>query len=143
MTFRVRIDPVALRQIDEFAAYLRNYDEDFAVEQIERLDRILSANLGESPLTWSYSPSPARPTGPTCSVSAAAPNTGSSIPSTRMNGRSTSSSSGTPCAIPKDWNCDKPPRQARIATASVQARFSRALPRARQGDPCGAACGRL
>jgi|ERR1700730_797276 mRNA-degrading endonuclease RelE of RelBE toxin-antitoxin system len=54
MTFRVRIDPVALRQIDEFAAYLRNYDEDFAVEQIERLDRILSANLGESPLTWSY-----------------------------------------------------------------------------------------
>ena len=31
MTFRVRIDPVALRQIDEFAAYLRNYDEDFAV----------------------------------------------------------------------------------------------------------------
>ena len=54
MTFRVRIDPVALGQIDEFAAYLRNYDEDFAVEQIERLDRILSANLGESPLIWSY-----------------------------------------------------------------------------------------
>ena len=50
----MRIDPVALGQIDEFAAYLRNYDEDFAVEQIERLDRILSANLGESPLIWSY-----------------------------------------------------------------------------------------
>ncbi|SRR6266540_2047080 len=54
MTFRVRIDPVALRQIDEFAAYLRNYSEDFAIEQIGRLDRILAVNLLESPLTWSY-----------------------------------------------------------------------------------------
>ena len=54
MKFRVRIDPVALRQIEEFAAYLRDYSEDFAIEQIERLDRILSVNLGESALTWSY-----------------------------------------------------------------------------------------
>jgi len=54
MTFRVRIDPVALRHIDEFAAYLRNYSEEFAIEQIERLDRIIAVNLGESPLTWSY-----------------------------------------------------------------------------------------
>jgi hypothetical protein len=54
MAYRVRIDPVALRQIDEFAAYLGSYSEDFATEQIERLDRILSINLGESPLTWSY-----------------------------------------------------------------------------------------
>jgi mRNA-degrading endonuclease RelE of RelBE toxin-antitoxin system len=54
MTFRVRIDPVAQRHIDEFAVYLRNYSEDFAVEQIERLDRIISINLGESPLTWAY-----------------------------------------------------------------------------------------
>jgi mRNA-degrading endonuclease RelE of RelBE toxin-antitoxin system len=53
MTFRVRIDPVALRHIDEFAAYLRDYSEEFAVEQIERLDRIIAVNLGESPLTWS------------------------------------------------------------------------------------------
>ena len=56
MTFRVRIDPVALRQIDQFAAYLRDYSEDFAIEQIERLDRILRLNLGESPLSWSYFP---------------------------------------------------------------------------------------
>ena len=56
MTFRVRIDPVALRQIDQFAAYLRDYSEDFAIEQIERLDRIFHLNLGESPLTWSYFP---------------------------------------------------------------------------------------
>jgi len=56
MTFRVRIDPVALRHVDQFAAYLRDYSEDFAIEQIERLDRILRLNLGESPLTWSYFP---------------------------------------------------------------------------------------
>jgi mRNA-degrading endonuclease RelE of RelBE toxin-antitoxin system len=54
MTFRVRIDPVAQRHIDEFAAYLHNYSEEFAIEQIERLDRIISVNLGESPLIWSY-----------------------------------------------------------------------------------------
>lgn len=54
MTFRVRIDPVAQRQIDEFAAYLRRYDEDVAIEQIERLDRIIALNLGETPLTWPY-----------------------------------------------------------------------------------------
>jgi len=56
MTFRVRIDPVAQRHIDEFAAYLRRYDEEFAIEQIERLDRVIALNLGESPLTWSYFP---------------------------------------------------------------------------------------
>ena len=45
MTYRVRIDPVALSQIEEFAAYLRNYSEDFAIEQIERLDRIIASNI--------------------------------------------------------------------------------------------------
>ena len=54
MTFRVRIDPVAQRLIDEFALYLRSYSEEFAIEQINRLDRIIAVNLGESPLTWSY-----------------------------------------------------------------------------------------
>jgi hypothetical protein len=52
--FRVRIDPVAQRHIDEFAGYLRRYDEAFAIKQIERLDRIIAVNLGETPLTWSY-----------------------------------------------------------------------------------------
>jgi hypothetical protein len=56
MSFRVRIDPVAQRQIDQFIVYLREYDEDFAVEQIERLDRVIATNLGESPLTWSHFP---------------------------------------------------------------------------------------
>ena len=40
--------------MDEFAAYLREYSEDFAVEQFERLDNILSISLGESPLTSGY-----------------------------------------------------------------------------------------
>jgi mRNA-degrading endonuclease RelE of RelBE toxin-antitoxin system len=52
MTYRVRIDPVAQRLIDEFAVYLRRHDEDFAIEQLERLDRIIALNLGETPLTW-------------------------------------------------------------------------------------------
>jgi mRNA-degrading endonuclease RelE of RelBE toxin-antitoxin system len=53
MAYRVRIDPVAQRHIDELAVYLRAYSEDFAIEQIDRLNRILSAHLSESPLTWS------------------------------------------------------------------------------------------
>jgi mRNA-degrading endonuclease RelE of RelBE toxin-antitoxin system len=56
MAYRVRIDPVALRQFEQFAAYLRDYDEEFAIEQIERLDRTLRATLGQSPLMWSYFP---------------------------------------------------------------------------------------
>jgi hypothetical protein len=54
MTFRVRIAPLAQRQIDEFASYLRDYSEDFAIEQIDRLVRTLFVSLAESPLTWSY-----------------------------------------------------------------------------------------
>ena len=56
MHYRVRFDPVALRQIEEFAAYLRQYDESFALAQIERLDRVISEQLGETPLTWTYFP---------------------------------------------------------------------------------------
>jgi mRNA-degrading endonuclease RelE of RelBE toxin-antitoxin system len=54
MTFRVRIDPVALHHIEDFAVYLSAYSEEFAIEQIERLNRMLSVDLGESPLTWGY-----------------------------------------------------------------------------------------
>ena len=54
MTFRVRIAPLAQGYIDEFAAYLNAYSEEFAIEQIDRLDRILAVNLGGSPLTWNY-----------------------------------------------------------------------------------------
>jgi len=54
MTFRVRIGPLAQRGIDDFAGYLRAYDEEFAIEQLDRLQRILAVQLGEMPLTWSY-----------------------------------------------------------------------------------------
>jgi mRNA-degrading endonuclease RelE of RelBE toxin-antitoxin system len=56
MPWRLRIDALALRQIDQFAEYLREYSEDFAIEQIERLDHILRLHLAEAPLTWSYFP---------------------------------------------------------------------------------------
>jgi hypothetical protein len=56
MAYRVRIDPVALGQIERFAAWLSDYSEDFAIEQIERLDEVLRVNLGETPLVWSYFP---------------------------------------------------------------------------------------
>jgi hypothetical protein len=56
MAWRLRIDPIALRQIEEFAEYLRGYSQDFAIQQIDRLNRILRVNLGEAPLTWSYFP---------------------------------------------------------------------------------------
>ncbi len=56
MAFRVRIDPIAARQIDHFVSYLREYSEDFAIEQIERLDHIFHYNLSVSPLMWSHFP---------------------------------------------------------------------------------------
>lgn len=56
MAYRVRIAARALRQMDEFALYLRAYREDFALEQIERLDRTLAIQVGESPLAWGYFP---------------------------------------------------------------------------------------
>ena len=54
MTFRLRIDPVAHSEIDQFFAYARDYNQDFAVEQIERLERTLSVSIGASPLIWGY-----------------------------------------------------------------------------------------
>src|SRR4051812_27655417 len=54
MAYRLRFDPVALRHIEEFAAYLADYSEELATEQIGRLDRILAVNIAEAPLTWPY-----------------------------------------------------------------------------------------
>jgi hypothetical protein len=56
MTFRLRIDPIAQRYIEEFAAYCRSYNEGFAIEQFERLNHILTVELGKSPLAWNYFP---------------------------------------------------------------------------------------
>src|SRR5205823_5921931 len=56
MTYRLRITPRAQRHIDDFSAYLEEYNEEFAVEHMDGLRRVLIANLAESPLTWSYFP---------------------------------------------------------------------------------------
>jgi hypothetical protein len=56
MPYRLRIDLAARRQMENFAAYLSAYSEDFAIEQFERLDRVLRNDLGDSPLTWGYFP---------------------------------------------------------------------------------------
>jgi len=56
MTYRDRIAAAAQRQIDVFTIYLRAYSEDFAAEQIERLDRTIAVALSEAPPTWTYFP---------------------------------------------------------------------------------------
>jgi hypothetical protein len=54
MPFRLRIGRLAQLQINDFAEYLRGYDEKVADEQIERLDWILSENIAGAPFIWSY-----------------------------------------------------------------------------------------
>jgi plasmid stabilization system protein ParE len=54
MTFRILIDPLAQREIDEFALYTAGYSEEFAIEQFARLADILAIELAEAPLRWSY-----------------------------------------------------------------------------------------
>jgi hypothetical protein len=56
MAYRLRIGMLAQRHIDDFAVYLGDDSERFAIEQIDRLNRILSVNIGEAPNTWSYFP---------------------------------------------------------------------------------------
>lgn len=54
MAFRIRISPLAQTEIEDFVVFLRDYSEEFAMEQIDRLDRTLSLHLGASPHTWGY-----------------------------------------------------------------------------------------
>ena len=54
MTFALRIDDAALRDIDQFVAYQKDYSESFALEQIERLDGVFRNSLTHSPMTWGY-----------------------------------------------------------------------------------------
>lgn len=54
MSYSVRIDALALRDIDQFATYLDDYSETFALEQIERIDAVFRNALSQSPTTWSY-----------------------------------------------------------------------------------------
>ena len=52
MSFTVRIDNVALRDIDHFVAYQSEYSEAFAAEQIDRLYRVFNFHLAQAPMTW-------------------------------------------------------------------------------------------
>lgn len=54
MAYRVRIARAAELQIEAFATYLADYSDELAFEQRDRLVRILSVQLAESPNTWSY-----------------------------------------------------------------------------------------
>lgn len=54
MTFRVRIDPLAQREIDDFAVYTKSYSEEFAIEQFARLGEIFSHDLAQHPLRWTF-----------------------------------------------------------------------------------------
>src|SRR5947209_19844367 len=112
MAYRVRFDPVALRNIEDFAAYLRDYSEDFSTEQIERLDRIIARNLGESSLRGAIFRSRERLTGLTCSASVAARSIGLFTPWTKRRAPWTSCISGTRCGIRKAWRSrpSTPPR---------------------------------
>ena len=52
MNFSVRIDDVALRDIDNLVAYQSEYSEAFAAEQIDRLYRVFNFHLAQAPMTW-------------------------------------------------------------------------------------------
>lgn len=54
MSFRVRIDPLAQAEIGDFAAHTADYSEEFATEQFGRLTEVLSFDLAEAPMRWSY-----------------------------------------------------------------------------------------
>jgi hypothetical protein len=54
MTFRVRIDPLAQREIDDFAIYVASYSEEFATDQFARLREIFSDDLAEHPLRSTF-----------------------------------------------------------------------------------------
>ena len=54
MTFRILMDQRAQQDIDELAVYTSAYSDEFAVEQFARLADVLSRDLAESPLRWTY-----------------------------------------------------------------------------------------
>jgi mRNA-degrading endonuclease RelE of RelBE toxin-antitoxin system len=54
MSYAIRIDPLAQREIDEFAHRMGEFDEDFAAEQLDRLDRVFRDTIAPSPTRWSY-----------------------------------------------------------------------------------------
>ena len=53
MTYKVIKDLVADAEIDDFGRYAADYSESFARKQFARLNRFLTAEIAESPKTWS------------------------------------------------------------------------------------------
>ena len=120
MTYRVRIDPVALDQIEQFAAWLSDYSEDFAIEQIERLDGILRLNLGEPRSHGATSQSPAHLTARISFVLAAGPSTGSYTPLMKMPVSSISCCFGVPVATRNVWTCAEATRITNAGWVSLR-----------------------
>jgi hypothetical protein len=59
MAYRVRIDPVALDQIEQFAAWLSDYSEEFAIDWIVYTGDE-DARIVDTLLFWSASRDPER-----------------------------------------------------------------------------------
>lgn len=54
MSYGVVVAPRARAEMAAFAAYAADYSDAFALEQFERLNRILSVELAEAPMMWGY-----------------------------------------------------------------------------------------
>ena len=54
MTYHVEIAERAHRDIDDCAAYMSEYSEEFMLAQLDRLDSIFNKTLAQSPTTWTY-----------------------------------------------------------------------------------------
>ena len=54
MTYRVVVAPLAQDEMAAFASYAAEYSDEFVEEQFVRLNHILSVDIAEAPLMWSY-----------------------------------------------------------------------------------------
>ena len=54
MSYLVVPDINFIRDIDSFAEYASAYSDEFALEQFERLQQILTVDLAEAPHTWGF-----------------------------------------------------------------------------------------
>jgi hypothetical protein len=54
VTYRVLVAPLAKDEMARFAAYAAEYADEFAIEQFERLNQIITVELAEAPLMWRY-----------------------------------------------------------------------------------------
>ena len=52
--FEVRISDSAHRDIDECAAWMGGYSQEFMSAQLDRLDGVFRRSIAQSPTTWGY-----------------------------------------------------------------------------------------